>query len=181
MSDQSEPGRPDEARALEVERSVDREKIIEHTFLSELLREAWRTRGKTIEVLRPEVDAYDYDLVLDIEGVVRHVQLKTSRLDSKTGSQKVNLALSNKPGGCMLWIQYSGLSDPRGPSFRYLFYGGGPHERLQLDDLGTARHTRADSKGIKHDRPMIRVVPKGRFRALDGITGVLEELFPPRM
>lgn len=67
-----------------------REKMLEHVFISEVLQETWLRHGRTIEVLRSEVDSSGYDLVLEYNGIVRHVQLKGSRADSATALQKVN-------------------------------------------------------------------------------------------
>lgn len=58
-----------------------REKLLEHVFVSELLQEAWLGRRQTMEVLRSEVDAAGYDLVLECGGTIRYVQLKGSRAE----------------------------------------------------------------------------------------------------
>ena len=75
------------------------EQLVEHVFLSEVLQEVWYRFGKTVEVLRSEVDASGYDVMFDCNGILRHVQLKTSKIDGKTARQKVNLALAEKPSG----------------------------------------------------------------------------------
>ena len=62
------------------------EQLVEHVFLSEVLQEVWYSFGKTVEVLRSEVDASGYDLVFECNGILRHVQLKTSKSDAKTAS-----------------------------------------------------------------------------------------------
>jgi hypothetical protein len=42
-----------------------REKLLEHLFIGELLRRLWRLGRRDIEVLRAEIDASGYDLVLE--------------------------------------------------------------------------------------------------------------------
>jgi len=57
-----------------------RENIIEHAVLSQLLEHCWwELGGKRVEVIRPDVDAGGYDLVLEANRRVRHVQLKSRR------------------------------------------------------------------------------------------------------
>ncbi len=61
--------------------SSHREKVVEHVFLGELLRHLWVAKIAGVQVLKPEVDASGYDLVLSLGKVIRHVQLKTSMHD----------------------------------------------------------------------------------------------------
>ena len=74
------------------------EQRAEYVFVSEVLQETWYRFGEQVEVLRSEVDAYGYDLVLECRGIVRHVQLKTSTRAAKTAKQNINLRLAGKPG-----------------------------------------------------------------------------------
>lgn len=60
------------------------EKLMEHVFLGELLQECWFHRKKVVEVLRAEVDAAGYDVILEVDGTIRHVQLKASRRGGST-------------------------------------------------------------------------------------------------
>jgi hypothetical protein len=71
-------------------------KLIEHIFLSELLQECWFRRRQIIEVLRAEVDAAGYDLVLEAGGTIRHVQLKASRNGARTARQTINSMLGDR-------------------------------------------------------------------------------------
>lgn len=143
------------------------EQLVEHVFISEVLQEAWYHFGKIVEVLRSEVDGSGFDVVFECGGVLRHVQLKTSRPDVATASQKVNVALAAKPSGCVVWLLRH--EDPQLGRVRlsYLFFGGGPGEQLpRLDTFKVAKHAKGDSKGIKRERPNIRVVPKRKFVAV---------------
>ncbi|MFH1141070.1 MAG: hypothetical protein V1724_05260, partial [Chloroflexota bacterium] len=64
--------------------STMREQMLEHLFVAELMQEAWYGRNQPLEVLRPERDTAGYDLVIECNGTTRHIQLKSSGLDSKT-------------------------------------------------------------------------------------------------
>lgn len=59
------------------------EQLVEHVFISEVLQEVWYGFGKTIEVLRSEVDTSGYNVIFECDGILRHVQLKTSKADAK--------------------------------------------------------------------------------------------------
>ena len=56
--------------------SMLRERIIEHVFVGDALRELWRAGVMDVEVLRSEFDAYGYDLVMSRGAITRHIQLK---------------------------------------------------------------------------------------------------------
>jgi hypothetical protein len=43
----------------------------------------WRNGARDIEVLKSEVDRGGYDVVLESNGVIRHIQLKSSFRGSK--------------------------------------------------------------------------------------------------
>jgi len=70
-----------------------REKVLEHLFVGDLLRCLWRKGVRDIEVLRAEVDRAGYDLVLECNGVLRHVQLKSSHRSAKTRDVKIHVNL----------------------------------------------------------------------------------------
>lgn len=66
-----------------------REALLEHLFAGEIMRHLWLRGNVRIETLKPQVDDCGYDLVLEANGVVRHVQLKASHTGSSTRSVKV--------------------------------------------------------------------------------------------
>lgn len=140
------------------------EQLVEHVFVSEVLQEAWYFYGKTVEVLRSEVDASGYDVVFDCNGVLRYVQLKTSRYDSKTARQKVNIALKSKPGGCVVWIMRREDMNQCRARLSYLYFGStSGHELPSLDGFKIATHTKGNAEGVKKARAAIRVIPKAKF------------------
>ncbi len=72
--------------------------------MAELLKDAWLRRDEPIEVLRPEVDSSGYDLVLECNNVIQHVQLKCSKVDGKVRFHKIQRKLASKPSACVVWI-----------------------------------------------------------------------------
>ena len=165
MASQSPP------RSVHNEQSSDREIMVEHLFIGDLLRALWPRHA---EVLKPQVDNGGYDLVVEVECIIRHIQLKTSKRDATTRVQKVHRRLQKKPSGCVIWIQFDDKFN-LGP---FLWFGGPPGKRLpSLSGYKTARHTKGDSTGKKQERPAICKVSKGKVTELDDITDVVECLF----
>ncbi len=154
------------------------EQLVEHVFISELLQEAWFSYGSTVEVLRSEIDSSGYDLVLECNNILRHVQLKNSRAEGKTASQKVNTALAQKPSSCVVWIIRHESSESHRMSLKYLYYGDAAGKPLpSLNHFKIAKHTKANALGEKKERPAIREIPKSQFRKLTGMGELLELLF----
>ena len=155
--------------------SSRREKLIEHLFVGEVLRELWRMGAYEVDVLRVETDAAGYAVVIEVGSVSRHVQLKSSALTSKTSRQKVNVALGRKQGGCVVWVMFDPGTLAIGP-FRW--FGGKPGEPLpNITGFPVAKHTKGNADGEKADRKNIRVLNKGKFVEIKSIVGVLEKLF----
>jgi hypothetical protein len=173
MTDELEQITPDSAA-----KSSFFEQLVEHVFIAEILQEAWYRHRQTVEVLRSEVDASGYDLVLECGGILRHVQLKTSGIDAKAGFQKVNIALAQKPSGCVIWLYREENAETCRMLLRYRFFGGKPGEPLPvLDHFKVARHTKGNSTGLKRERLAIKKVPKGQFEKLPSVGAVLTRLF----
>ena len=151
-----------------------RETVLEHLFLGELLRCLWRRGIRDIEVLRAEVDRAGYDLVIEANGVLRHIQLKSSHLGAKTQKVGINTSLADKPSGCVIWIWFDPESMELGP---FLWFGGPPG--TPMPDLGkrVGKHTKANSEGVKTQRPRMRELNKGRFQVLRSLDEVADRLF----
>lgn len=154
--------------------SVLREKVLEHIFLAELSKALLLRMKMPFEVLRAEFDAHGYDLVLEANGIPRHVQLKATRLGGKRASVDVSLELARKPGGCVVWFMVDETSMTLGP---FYWFGGPPG--MPLPPLGDriARHTRPNASGAKADRKGLREVRIGQFSKLDSIDEVAAALF----
>jgi len=157
------------------ENSSYREKLIEHLFVSELLKLSWLNHDCSLEISRPEVDNAGCDLVAEACGHVRHLQLKASIEGRKTASQKVHVKLAEKPSGCVIWIYFDERTMRLGP---FLYFGAAAGDPLpKLDKYAVARHTKGNKDGLKTERRNIRVVPKGSFRKLASIEDVYAQLF----
>ena len=151
-----------------------REKIIEHLFLGDLLRCLWRKGVRDIEILRSEVDRDGYDLVLEANGVIRHIQLKASHRLAKTAELDIQVSLQRKPCACVIWIRFDPDSLELGP---YLWFGAAPQQRMPPLGDKVSRLSKGNSKGYKGERLSHRVVKKGRFETLTSINEVAERLF----
>jgi hypothetical protein len=151
-----------------------REQALGHIFLGQLLVFMWRNGGRDIEVLKSEVDRGGYDVVLESNGVIRHVQLKSSFRGSKVREVDVSTKLLRKPGGCILWLEF----DRESLAIEGYYWFGGK-AGTALPDLGmrVARHSKGNSDGEKTERPIHRVLTRGRFEALKNISEVVERLF----
>ena len=54
-----------------------REKMIEHLFVGELLKISWEIGKCDLEVAKPDVDNSGYDVLMDSNQIIRHLQLKS--------------------------------------------------------------------------------------------------------
>lgn len=161
------------------EHSSYREKLVEHLFVGELLKESWRLDRYDLEVAKPEVDNAGYDLVLEAHGVIRHVQLKTSFIGSSTTKQNVHVRLANKPSGCVVWIYFDERTLALGP---FLYFGGEPGKPLpSLETAKVAKHTKPNLEGQKSERPNIREIRRPEFSSFSTLDGIYVALFgkPP--
>ncbi len=152
------------------------ENVLEHLFVGELLRCLWRQGHRDVEVLRTEVDAFGYDLVIETGGVLRHIQLKASHRAAKTAKVGIGLRLAAKPSGCVVWMLYDSGSLELGP-FRW--FGGAPGEKLPPLGDKVVKHTKGNAKGEKAFRPGLREVNAGRFKVLPTMAELAKELFGP--
>jgi hypothetical protein len=160
------------------EHSSYREKLLEHLFVGELLRHLLIERQTTAELLKPEVDDGGYDLVLDCNSCIRHIQLKTSHSEGKAAYQKVNVRLADKPSGCIIWIVFDAKTLALGP-FRW--FGNEPNKPLpDVRGFSTAKHTKGNAQGVKTERPNIRLIKKADFpRTVQSIAELAVLLFGP--
>jgi hypothetical protein len=151
-----------------------REQALGHLFLGQLLAFMWQNGGRDIEVLKSEVDRGGYDVVLEANGIIRHVQLKSSFRGSKVREVDISTKLLHKPGGCILWLEFD-----RETLAIERFYWFGGKAGNGLPDLGEriSRHSKGNSKGEKNERLGHRVVAKGDFQAFADIREVVGKLF----
>ena len=145
------------------------ESILEHRFLADCGSILWSMGIYDFEVLHAESDNAGYDIVIEVSGFVRHIQLKSMVKGGTRSRINIHRTLSNKPSGCVIWIIYN-LEDLSVQE--YFWFGGQAGE--PLPDIGdrVVKHSRANAKGVKAVRPALRNVPKGWF---DNV-GTMEEL-----
>jgi len=154
-------------------RSRDREKLIEHVFISEILQESWFVREQPLEVLKAEVDAYGYDLVLECNGVTRHIQLKASQLGGSTRRQSVNRLLEQKVGGCVVWVLFEHDWGAGRIRLNYLYFGGRrPRDRMPSLGDEPVRNPRS-----KASRPNARILSVNKFERIPTASALLDRLF----
>jgi hypothetical protein len=152
-----------------------REALLEHLFAAEIMKHLWLRGNTRIETLKPQVDDSGYDLVLEGNGVVRHLQLKSSHLGSSTANAKISLHLAKKPSGCVIWLWFDPGTLQLGP---FLYFGGPPGSPLpNISSFPVAKHTKGNAQGEKLLRPNLRIVPKGSFEELLTIEAVVRKLF----
>lgn len=152
-----------------------REILIEHLFIGEIMRRLWLKGITQFEVLQPQVDDSGYDLVIEANGVVRHIQLKSSFDAAATGQVKASLKLALKPSACVVWVRFNPETVALGP---FLWFGSAPG--LPIPDLGrlkVAKHTRANAQGVKQERPNQRSIPRSAFEHVPDYDALVLKLF----
>lgn len=154
--------------------SSSREKVLEHLFVGELLRCLWRRGQRNVDVLRAEVDKGGYDVVVECNRILRHIQLKTSHQAAATAQVSININLAHRPSGCVVWTIFNADTLELGP---FLWFGAPAGE--PLPDLGhrMGKHTKGDRTGHKAERTSIRIVSKGQFTKLATMDELADTLF----
>lgn len=153
--------------------SVEREKLFERQLIGEIVRRML-LQGRRCEVLRAEFDVSGHDVLLESDGVSRHVQLKAMRNDGRRTDVSIHTALAAKPSGCVIWM----LVDPASLTMSgFLWFGGRPGEPLPSLGDRVVKHTKANAAGLKTERPGLREVRRSRFETLRDIDQLIERLF----
>lgn len=127
-----------------------------------------------LEVLKSEVDRGGYDIVLESAGIIRHVQLKSSITGSKVREISVSTRLSDKPSGCVIWLD---VNPATLEIERYFWFGGPPGSKLPALGSRISKHSRGDRTGLKAERPLHRQVSKSRFEPLNSAAELTARLF----
>jgi len=149
------------------------EKVLEYHFSGAVTSELL-LRDQPFELLRTDCDRDVYDLVIEANGIIRHIQLKGQVLGGAAGQVTAHVKLADKPSACILWMTY----DPatlRPISWR--FFGGAPGERIPSLGDRLARHSRGNRLGEKGLRPNHRIIPTGLFERIDDIGHLVDRLF----
>ena len=147
-----------------------REMIVEHLFIGEALRILWRSGIVDVEILRSEIDAYGYDLVISSGQLVRHVQLKSG---TKLKRVSISRDLAVKPSGCLIFIQVDNNSN-HGPYFT--FSGNAGSSLPDVSTFKTTKRTTANSQGEKPQRLNHVDVPLSAFNKFESLSALLTSL-----
>jgi len=132
---------------------------------SELLLRGWK-----FELLRSDRDLDGYDIVIDANGVQRHIQLKSQVMGGRSREIGAHVELATKPSGCIIWMTYDPLT-LRPVSWR--FFGGGPGERIKPLGDRIGKHSRGD-KGFRPDQ---RIIKARDFDKVGSIEELVDRLF----
>jgi hypothetical protein len=154
--------------------SSTREKILEHAFIAGVTSELWRRELFDFSVSHSEVDNSGYDLIIEANGVTRHIQLKAMQAAGARRDFGLQMRLGAKPSGCAILM----LHDPVNLNIEgYRLFAGAPGE--PLPDLGDriVRHSKGNALGEKLERPALRNVPIARFVPVSGLVALVDALF----
>lgn len=163
------------ANSQHTHHSSYREILIEHLLVGEIMRMLWLRGIAQFEVLKPQVDDSGYDLVLEANGVVRHIQLKSSFEAAATKQVKASIKLALKPSPCVVWVRFDPQTMKLGP---FLWFGGKPGEAFpDISAFKIARHTRANAQGVKKERPNQRSIPQAKFEKVPDFEALVTKLF----
>lgn len=150
------------------------EKLLEHRFIAGLATHLWCRGTRAFDVLHSEVDAFGHDIVLECQGVIRHIQLKAMVREGKRRDVGVSISLARRPSGCVIWMLYDPLTLELGP---FLWFGAAPGEPLPPLGAKVGRHTKGNSEGVKAQRSSVRLVPRSQFVRVDSIEELADRLF----
>ena len=150
-----------------------REQYIEYGFISVLCQEMWK-REMEMDILRSHTDRSGYDILLEANGIQRHIQLKSSFVGAKTSTQKINIKLAEKPSGCVVWVRFEPATLEQ---TEYLWFGSKPGEALPEHGDKLGRHSKGNAEGIKAERPSTRILNKGQFESVGTALDILLKLF----
>ena len=132
---------------------------------SELLLRGWR-----FELLRSDRDLSGYDIVIEANGVQRHIQLKSQVMGGRSREIGAHVELATKASGCIIWMTYDPLT-LRPASWR--FFGGGPGERIKPLGDRIGKH----SRGSKSFRPDQRIIKAKAFEKVGSVEELVDRLF----
>ncbi len=154
--------------------SVYREKIVEHSLATKLLLHDWRSGAIQIDILKPEIDRFGYDLLVRRGPTSRFLQIKSSTVNSPVASHNVHLNLLTQPDGCIIWVVVD--AELNFDFFRVIIPAVGAS--IGDEKLKVATHTKRNAQGLKGERPNIRTVPRSRFTRVEKFEQVFALLFP---
>ena len=154
------------------------ENALRHIFLSDLFRAVWqRDYAQKLQIYNNEVDDSGFDLVANLDGIVRHIQLKATHTKGSARSISAHTALGLAQGGCIVWMFYR-ASDLAIEHYRFFGQHAGSGDAMPDISLRPAALTqRRDIRGLRRARTNHRVIPRSAFDGPLDIDGLLDALF----
>ena len=120
------------------------------------------------------MDASGYDLILECNGTLRHVQIKSRKLDGATANWGLHLDLAAKASGCFVLMLHS-VHKARF-KLEYRYFGGRPGDPLvSLESRAKMVHSVKRTKRENH-----RKINWGDLREPLDAPGLMVSLFGPR-
>jgi len=151
--------------------SSRREKLLESLFAGEVLRELWRREIYEVDLLHSDIDASGYDIVLELQNGVRHIQLKAS---TKRKLVVANAKISDRPSGCIIVMI---VSEDTLNFKEFLWFGNELSKPCSdIRRFPKARHTKGDSTGIKAKRQDTYKVSVGKFERVTSFELLVDKL-----
>jgi len=151
--------------------SSRREKLLESLFAGEVLRELWRREIYEVDLLHSDIDASGYDIVLELQNGVRHIQLKAS---TKRKLVVANAKISDRPSGCIIVMI---VSEDTLNFKEFLWFGNELSKPCSdIRRFPKACHTKGDSTGIKAKRQDTYKVSVGKFERVTSFELLVDKL-----
>ena len=124
--------------------------------------------------MRPDVDDDGFDVVVELDEVLRHVQLKGRRLGATTSTVGVHRRLSFKPNGCIVHMDYH-FDNVKGLDVAYRILGQ-PAGCGRLVIPATAKKATRPGNA-KKERPETFSVRVSSFTKMDDVAELFDFLF----
>ena len=145
------------------------ENTLEYQFCGAITSELL-LRGHAFDLLRSDRDLTGYDLVIEANGVTRHIQLKAQIAGGRAVEVSAQTKLETKPSACIIWTTYDPVT-LRPAAWR--FFGEKPGECITPLGDRIAKH----SRGEKGFRPQHRIVKANRFEKVSDVEQLVDRLF----
>jgi hypothetical protein len=153
-----------------------REKIVEHVFIGESLRKLWQLGVYNVEILRSEIDAQGYDLVMCQGNIIRHIQLKTGvsdKISRKPSGVSIPVALSEKPSGCVIWIELDNALNIK----CFWWFDDDPGKPLPPLGDKVAKRIGRTADGKRPMRTGHRILNTSQFTQIKTLDEIMKKLF----
>lgn len=128
------------------------ENIQEHRFIIDLSHSLYHRRGRLLNVLRSEVDAFGFDLTVSDGHEVRNIQLKArANKRDAPNSYQISESLWQIEGACVIWIMWD--FESFNPHYYHLF--GCPMPPIRKFTKGKGKRRLVSPRAAKHRRKSI--------------------------